>query len=78
MTTSIIIRADEALKERFEMQAKHQGLTMTFVLKNFMKMYAENPGIMRLEIDEDAIDRSWESPNATLSLKSLSKTLSAK
>ena len=43
MTTSILIRTNPELKNRFEKQAKKQGLSMTFLLTRFMETYADRP-----------------------------------
>lgn len=78
MNTSILIRADKQLKERFEKQAKRQGLSMTFLLKSFMTTYSNNPNIVKVSLDDTEIDRSWTSMDTSHSLKNLSKTLSSK
>lgn len=78
MNTAILIRADKQLKERFERQAKQQGLSMTFLLKSFMTTYSANPNIIKVSLDDAEIDRSWQSVDTGRSLKALSGTLSSK
>lgn len=60
------------------MQAKHQGLSMTFLLKSFMETYSENPNIVKITLDDGAIDGSWQSEKVSNSLKTLSATLAQK
>lgn len=78
MNTSILIRTDTDLKERFEKQAKSQGLSMTFLLKSFMETYATTPHIIKAGMDEEIIDESWKSIKTSRSIKSLSQTLATK
>ena len=61
MNTSILIRTDSSLKNRFEAQAKRQGLSMTFLLKSFMETYARTPEVIKVGLDEDLLDTSWKS-----------------
>lgn len=75
MNVSILIRTDKELKERFEAQAKRQGLSMTFLLKSFMEAYSEKPEILRVHFDEAALDAYWSSPQAHVSLQKLSEIL---
>jgi hypothetical protein len=78
MNTSILIRTDKALKDRFEAQAKRQGLSMTFLLKSFMETYSQKPEIIQVGLDEAMLDAYWTSPETSKSLEKLSKTLASK
>ncbi len=78
MNTSILIRTDIDLKRRFEMQAKRQGLSMTFLLKSFMETYSLKPEILKVGFDEEALDAYWTSTESSKSLKKLANTLEIK
>ena len=78
MSTSILIRTDASLKKRFETQAKRQGLSMTFLLKSFMEVYSEKPEILKVSLDEEALDAYWTSAESGKSLKKLTQTLESK
>lgn len=78
MNTSILIRTDKALKDRFEKQAKQQGLSMTFLFKSFMETYATTPEIFKTGIDEDVVDRSWKSAKTQDSIDNLARSLELK
>ena len=78
MTASILIRTDANLKKRFETQAKRQGLSMTFLLKSFMETYSEKPEILKVGLDEAALDTYWTSAKSGKSLKKLAQTLESK
>ena len=78
MNTSILIRTDKTLKDRFEAQAKRQGLSMTFLLRSFMETYSQKPEIIKVGLDEEMLDTYWKLSETAKSLEQFSKTLTLK
>ena len=75
MNASVMIKVDNDLKKRFSATAKAQGASMTFLLKNFMEAYADNPNSVNVVIDESVLDAAWQTEAVGRKMQELSQTL---
>lgn len=76
--TSLLLRLDESLKKEFETLTSQKGLSMNFVLTNFVRAYTKNPDIIRVSFDETAFNQAWDSPEVRKGLSNLGKSLKKK